>query len=669
MRSATLYRFAGLLLAVGCYLPLNLPARAADASDPPLASANGAPSDQAIAKLIESLRAAEKQFANLETVVKKKRQRPDRSTPIKARRGKVMVFANFHDEVAARTVVQGGLFFSKMTLSRKSTSLRNVTVERTVAYDGKQTRTVETGSAANLHEGKSILVRPLPPQAWPLGISSSLSDFLAGSSSADEAQRITLDSLLTDNGRAPIAAIDPKIAGEETLKGLVCVRLEFEQEEAQDGERYHVRLWLARERHLIPVRQELSIDSDNGPVLAGESHVDDWLEVRPNVWLPRRITCVTYEPPQGKTRKESRRETILLEKASLDVDYPPEFFRDVKFPPELPVFTIKEGRLAETFRKSEVHADAEARLKQIVERLREEEARYNRLSVNAVELRTTNPLFGDINKTRTTKMHSLLVDGRAYTDARHETWHFSGSFRPMLWTEGFDGHAYRAYGRHPPEQQKGGYAWISSQNFFTQANTLVPVMLRPHSALIPGGSSYPRLTDILWPAPGTLPPQLIKSVTYMGEAQSGPFECFVLAARPAWARTAGVKSLLWLAKDRNLIPVRFEEYVGSENLPVRLEIVDKFHEPSHGVWYPAHKTRYIFRPHIPPAVREGYLFVDQCWDYSVQSVSLEPEVPPNIFSQIVVDEGIDVQYFDKSGKLLGKFVQTSDSVPEMPAGK
>jgi hypothetical protein len=669
MRSATLYRFAGLLLAVGCCVPLNLAARAGGGSDPAPTSANGAPSDQAIAKLIESLRAAERQFANLETVVKKKRQRPDRSTPIKPRRGKAIIFANFHDEVTARTVIQGDLFFSKLTLSRKSTSLRNVTVERTVAYDGKQTRTVETGSAANLHEGKSILVRPLPPQAWPLRISVPLSDFLAGSSSADEAHRITVDSLLTDNGRAPIAAIDPKIAGEETLKGLACVRLEFEQEEAQDGERYHVRLWLAKERHLIPVRQELSIDSDNGPVLAGESRVDEWLEVKPNIWLPKRITCVTYEPLQGKTRKESRRETILVEKANLDVHYPPEFFRDVKFPPELSVFTIKEGRLAETFRKSEVPADAEGRLKQIVERLREEEARYNRLSVNAVELRTTNPLVGSIDKTRTTKMRSLLVDDRAYTDARHETWHFSGSFRPMLWTEGFDGRTYRSYGRHPPEQQKGGYAWVSSQNFFTQAVTLVPVMLRPHSALIPGGSSYRRLTDILWPAPGTVPPRLEKTVEYLGEAPSGPFACFVLAVRPARARTAGMKSLLWLAKDRNLIPVRFEEYVGDENLPVRLEIVDKFQEPSHGVWYPAHKTRYIFRQHIPPAVREGYLFVDQCWDYSVQSVAFEPEVPSGIFSQIVVDEGIDVQYFDKAGKLIGKFVQTSDSVPEMPAGK
>ena len=177
--------------------------------------------------------------------------------------------------------------------------------------------------------------------------------------------------------------------------------------------------------------------------------------MRPNVWLPKRITCVTYEPPQGKTRKESRRESILVEKASLDVHNPPEFFRDVKFPPDLPVFTIKEGRPAETFRKSEVPVDAEARLKQIVERLREEEARYNRLSVNAVELRTTNPLFGGINKTRTTKMHSLLVDGRAYTDARHGRGISAVRFAPCSGPKGSTATRTALTAVIPPNSKKG----------------------------------------------------------------------------------------------------------------------------------------------------------------------------------------------------------------------
>ena len=456
-----------------------------------------------------------------------------------------------------------------------------------------------------MQEGKSVLVRPLPPQAWPLAITVPLSDFLAGSKPAGRAERLTVDSLVGDNVLAPIAAVEPKIAGEETIKGVRCLRLELQQEDAEDGERFLVRLWLAKDKHLIPARQQVLSDTDNGPLLVSESRVDAWLEVKPTVWLPKHITFVTYDAGPGKTRRESRRETFALEKANLDVKYPPTFFRDLQFPPELPVFTIKEGRLEGSFHKSAEPPDGEARLKEIAEQLRQEEARYNRLSVNAAELRTTNPLFGDIGKIRKTKMHSLLFNEQAYTDARHETWRFDGTFRPMLWTEAFDGRYYRTYGRHPPEHMKGGYAWVCLQNLFVQGNTLVPVMLRPHSALVPGGTSYRRLADILWPAPGSVPPPFEKKVEYLGEAKAGQLTCEVLCVRSAFGRESPFKFLYWLAKDRNLIPVQFEEYRGDATLPVRLEVVDQFQEPSHGVWYPAHRRAYIFRQQIPPAVRRG----------------------------------------------------------------
>ena len=200
-----------------------------------------------------------------------------------------------------------------------------------------------------MQEGKSVLVRPLPPQAWPLAITVPLSDFLAGSKPAGRAERLTVDSLVGDNVLAPIAAVEPKIAGEETIKGVRCLRLELQQEEVEDGERFLVRLWLAKDKHLIPARQQVLSDTDNGPLLVSESRVDAWLEVKPNVWLPKHITFVTYDAGPGKTRRESRRETFALEKANLDVKYPLKFFRDLQFPPELPVFTIKEGRLEGKF--------------------------------------------------------------------------------------------------------------------------------------------------------------------------------------------------------------------------------------------------------------------------------------------------------------------------------
>ncbi len=610
---------------------------------------------------------AEKQFADLETAVKKKRTRPGLAIPVRVRRGKVTTAGGLQEEVATRTVLQGKLFYAKTSIARKGNNVPTLKVERIVAFDGERTRTVEFGSAINVHDGKTLLVRSLPPHSWPLAIEMPLSDFLSGSNSASETRKPPVDSLLTDNSRAPTNALEPRIVGEETLKGLACIRLEFEQEDSENGDRAVVHLWLAKERHFIPVKEQIFKEAETGQLPTGESRVEDWLEVKKNVWLPKRIVRVSYEDQPAKNRKESRRETLLLEKATLDVKYPAEFFRDLDGPPGLPTFTIKEGRLTDSF-PLDAPADDESKLRKIADRLNDEESRYNRLAVDATELRTTNPLFGGNDKTRTTKMHSLLVGDRALTDAHHETWHFSGSFRPMLWTEAFDGQTYRAYGRHPPPQ-KGGYSWISSQNFFTNATTLVPVMLRPHSALIPGGSSYRRLAEILWPPAGSVPHAMEKKVEYLGEAPCGLLPCHVLAIRPARAQGQAFKSLLWLAKERNLIPVRFEQYRAGETLPIRLEIVDKFHEPAPGVWYPAHKTRYLFRQHIPPAVREGYLFVDQCWDYTVQTVSFDPAAPEGTFSQIVVDEGIDVQYFDRNGKLFSKAMQTSDSVPEMPSGK
>jgi hypothetical protein len=259
------------------------------------------------------------------------------------------------------------------------------------------------------------------------------------------------------------------------------------------------------------------------------------------------------------------------------------------------------------------------------------------------------------------------LDEQAFTDARHETWRSDGSFRPMLWTEGFDGQTYRCFGRHPPPDA-GGYAWVSSANYFKKNITLCPALFRPHSALLPWVSSYRRLSDILWPAAGAAG-TAEATVEYWGETRSGLWPCSVLAVRPVESIAHNITCLLWLAHDRNLIPVRFEEYRGDQKLPARLEVIDNFSEPSPGVWYPAHKTRYIFRQTIPPATRQGYLFVDQQWDYSVQAVSFNPAAPAGIFSQIVIPEQTEVQYFDKSGKLIAKIPQLTDGVPEMPGGK
>ena len=192
-------------------------------------------------------------------------------------------------------------------------------------------------------------------------------------------------------------------------------------------------------------------------------------------------------------------------------------------------------------------------------------------------------------------------------------------------------------------------------------------MFRPHSALLPWTSSYRRLSDILWPAAAAGPTEA--GVEYLGEDRFGNSDCSVLAIRQGPKLARNIKCLLWLAKDRNLIPVRFEEYRAGGNASHTTRNDRQIQRAVRRSLVSRHKTRYIFRRNTQPTVGDGCLFVDQVWDYSVQEVSLNPAAPSEIFSQIVVPEEIVVQYFDKSGHLFSKIPQTADAVPEMPPGK
>src|SRR6202042_2850013 len=103
------------------------------------------------------------------------------AVPVKVRRGKVTTSGGIHEDVTTRSIRLGEFFYSKTSISRKGNNLRTVTVERVVAFDGQRTRTIEVGSAINVHEGRTILVRNVPPHAWPLSLDVPLSDFLARS--------------------------------------------------------------------------------------------------------------------------------------------------------------------------------------------------------------------------------------------------------------------------------------------------------------------------------------------------------------------------------------------------------------------------------------------------------------------------------------------------------
>ncbi|MCH9653224.1 MAG: hypothetical protein K0U86_15370 [Planctomycetes bacterium] len=113
---------------------------------------------------------------------------------------------------------------------------------------------------------------------------------------------------------------------------------------------------------------------------------------------------------------------------------------------------------------------------------------------------------------------------------------------------------------------------------------------------------------------------------------------------------------IWLAKERNLIPVRRLDYKyrWSKEIPVSESIVDEWKELRPGVWFPmkAHTNRYNFLSKKPIEKRE------LMWrrQYAVKSITLNPpQRAPDVFNKLEFPKGMPLRVI-KNGK--GNQLQT-----------
>ncbi|WP_298869027.1 hypothetical protein [uncultured Gimesia sp.] len=106
---------------------------------------------------------------------------------------------------------------------------------------------------------------------------------------------------------------------------------------------------------------------------------------------------------------------------------------------------------------------------------------------------------------------------------------------------------------------------------------------------------------------------------------------------------------LWLARDRNFIPIRtlYYHYKDSKTLPNRESIVDAWREVRPGVWYPvkSHTNRFSSLT----LRQEGRQKISWRTKNDVKSVSLDPPISPEVFSKVEFPPGTAV-YQVKDGK-------------------
>jgi len=99
---------------------------------------------------------------------------------------------------------------------------------------------------------------------------------------------------------------------------------------------------------------------------------------------------------------------------------------------------------------------------------------------------------------------------------------------------------------------------------------------------------------------------------------------------------------LWLAQDRNYLPVRLVAYTFhcSSTVPLGESVVDEMRQIEAGVWFPFHVQVSGFNPWLVQAKGEQKLLWRQT--FVTEEVSLHPNHPPEYFSDVTFPAGTAV---------------------------
>jgi hypothetical protein len=663
------------LIAVGVLLSIT-GARADDAKP------KDADVDERLRQVIEQVRLAEEHYRNLETVVRITTKDEVSFTDLNDRQNVSK------SEETCYTLQQGDLFLFKWRDVETFGAGEPTVTEQVAAYDGETTRSVVYGNCVNIFSGRHEPPRLYPPHTWclrTLWVNYPLSVYLQGTEAIKKHPKPFKSP--AESGRVfEIAKVEVAFIGEDELDGLKCVKLQ-----ARHWNREKVtprltlppqvaHLWLACDRDYLCTKVDISPGEGFQGMMRCETKVTEWNEIQPGLWLPKQIQTTHYITPRnGGKEIVRRRETLIAERASAAAKYPLKRFAELRPPDELPIYKIdRDGFLQGSTLRSVTAAAGDAReLDRIISELKRQEERYPRYEVSAtttyrgLEVRRMPGAAITIDEVEQTislphKLYSDRVEKRYGTVAFAAAAPVagSGSTAPsdtVLRYEGaWDGEWIRSSrwyadkGDLPTEPrstslQKGGPKGLA--------------VFRPHTAIFSDDrirrwllSDY--LTAEYWDEHN----KYRDLVEYVGEETVNDLQCAKLRLRPLLGDEKEPQTqqvfFLWLARDRNYLPVRWEwaELFWSDCIPTSAAYVDDLREAAPGIWFPYHVVETAYDTWNFDGTGSGQVLINWRRERQVDNLNLAPDVPDEVFTP-AVPSGTWVYVNDESGRNIGRFRQ------------
>jgi thiol-disulfide isomerase/thioredoxin len=667
MRPATL-RLAAALLAAGL-IPIGATGTNAEGDEP-----RPDPKGDRMAAIVAAVRDEEAKFRELEYILRITTRKVDPKAP--ERPGEVT------SEETRRVVLQGDRvrFQGESSGRAFKTDLRRGEVS---AFDGERTRTVLAGNCANIHLGRFEHPDVYPAHCVPLihyELNFPLSVYLSGTEAIHAHPKY--GHFVRESGSVyEFTKVVTRFEGEEMVDGLRCLKIRCDRWYYSKDVPVLQFLWLAPDRNYQCVKEQLSWPKSMfGDLPMQEMHVDGWREVAPGAWFPIKVTVVDYDREALRQKKPvvSERVETTVERVDLAPRHDPAFFRDVAIPDDLPVFTIKDGALVGSTLPEPFGGDQEeAKLAEVIAKVRENEAKYADLEVKArMDYRHlgSDVFMEGIHTGQSRSQHSVLRGALAYFTSRGGYATVGGDHYDEAEVQAFDGAWTRGFDRskqNGQEEQRWASLRRGGMGKAEGRDDGIPVF-RPHTFLVRDDWIYGPLGDLLVSPWHDKRNKYRLRFRYCGEEEFDGHPCVKLRGEVTVREGHPPHGYMafWLAADQNYIPIKLEHYGGNFGLspvPGGIYRCDDFREIAPGIWYPFRSTLLSFNNWVPTSQRR----ISLQWRrvYTVESATLAPKVDDALFHDVIVPAGTEVQVSDEERNYLGAFEQDKEGVPEITTAR
>ena len=544
--------------------------------------------------------------------------------------------------------------------------------------DGPQTVAIEEGNCVTIHQGRYEPAQSFPPHCWPLfylQVNFPLSVYLQGTEAMKACPKVRHSPL--EMGYAfEFNRVEAQRMGEEAVDGLACVKVRVKRWYRTSDPPHTEDLWLAADRNFQVALCRTTVIGKKQTVTDDESRVLKWRELAKGVWLPELIEWKKLRP-EGPQENWSRR--LVVEKAVWKPQLPEGLFHLPTVPAGLPKYVIgADGRLIDAPQyPTPVAAAPGTTLPAILKRLAEEEQRYERLEMTATNryqmLNREGLDQSGVYMESITHERSIVMGDRLYFCSDQKATLGRGGTSPLLLIQqAYDGRCLRAKEQYAVQSYGEAKPHVDGSMDFSGADTMR--LLRPHTLLFHDDRiNSQRLAAFLASGWYDTVNHYPLTVEYVGDERIDGLTCHKLKCSIPLKGSPVPDNFffLWLARDRNLLPIR-HEWRGpksSEKLPTGISYVEDLREIRAGMWCPFRTTELAHQAHSGSGLVANNIVLQWRRDRQVDKAVPDPKVDEKLFRMVEVPGGTEIAVRDDEGDFVGRFQQPTTGNMELSLEK